>query len=47
MSTTATIESLLCEHWEGHRDHALLERLAAVPSEWVCHREGQAGVETG
>ena len=29
------VEILLWEHWESHLDHALLERLASVPVEFV------------
>ena len=29
------IEILLSEHWEGYLDHAMLERLASIPIEFV------------
>jgi len=29
------VEILLFEHWESHLDHALLERLASIPIEFV------------
>ena len=29
------VEILLFEHWESHRDHALLKRLAGIPIEIV------------
>ena len=29
------VEILLFEHWESHLDHAMLERLASVPIEFV------------
>lgn len=38
------IEILLFEHWESHLDHAILERLASIPIEFVFQPEepGQA-----
>ena len=33
------IEILLFEHWEGHLDHAMLERLASIPIDFVFQPE--------
>ena len=29
------VEILLFEHWESHQDHAMLQRLASIPIEFV------------
>ena len=31
------VEILLFEHWESHLDHAIVERLASIPLEFVFH----------
>ena len=40
------VEILLFEHWESHLDHAMLERLASVPIEFVFRPDGLGGMET-
>lgn len=35
------VEILLFEHWESHLDHALLERLAGIPIEFVFYSDGE------
>ena len=39
------VEILLFEHWESHLDHAVLERLASVPIEFVFRPDGLGGME--
>lgn len=39
------VEILLFEHWESHLDHAMLERLARIPIEFVFQPD--AGREAG
>ena len=34
------VEILLFEHWESHLDHAVLERLASIPIEFVFNPDG-------
>ena len=41
------VEILLFEHWESHLDHAMLDRLASIPIEFVFQPDGLASMETG
>ena len=39
------VEVLLFEHWESHLDHAMLDRLASIPIEFVFQPDGLASME--
>ena len=41
------VEILLFEHWESHLDHAMLERLASIPVEFVFQPHAAQGDVTG
>ena len=40
------VEILLFEHWESHLDHAMLDRLASIPIEFVFQPDGPARMAT-
>lgn len=40
------VEILLFEHWESHLDHAMLDRLASIPIEFVFQPDDRGSMET-